>query len=46
MSLDGFITAANRRPEEPMGDGEQQLHAWATDDGEARDRACGLTKEQ
>lgn len=21
MSLDGFITAANRRPEEPMGDG-------------------------
>ena len=21
MSLDGFITAANRRPEEPMGNG-------------------------
>jgi len=21
MSLDGFMTAANRRPEEPMGDG-------------------------
>lgn len=29
MSLDGFITAANRRPEEPMGDGGEQLHGWA-----------------
>lgn len=29
MSLDGFITASNCRPEEPMGDGGQQLHAWA-----------------
>jgi dihydrofolate reductase len=29
MSLDGYATAANVRPEEPMGDGGQQLHEWA-----------------
>jgi dihydrofolate reductase len=29
MSLDGFVTAANRRPDEPMGDGGQRLHDWA-----------------
>jgi dihydrofolate reductase len=29
MSLDGFITATNRTPEEPLGDGGEQLHAWA-----------------
>jgi dihydrofolate reductase len=29
MSLDGFVTAANVRPEEPMGDGGQRLHEWA-----------------
>jgi len=29
MSLDGFITAANRRPEEPLGDGGERLHEWA-----------------
>jgi dihydrofolate reductase len=29
MSLDGFMTAANRRPEEPMGDGGQRLVEWA-----------------
>lgn len=28
MSLDGFITASNRRPEEPMGDGGHRLHEW------------------
>jgi dihydrofolate reductase len=28
MSLDGFITAANQRPEEPMGDGGERLHQW------------------
>lgn len=37
MSLDGFITAANRRPEEPMGDGGERLHEWAFEGGE-RDR--------
>ena len=28
MSLDGFVTATNVRPEEPMGDGGQRLHEW------------------
>jgi hypothetical protein len=28
MSLDGYATAANVRPEEPMGGGGQQLHEW------------------
>jgi dihydrofolate reductase len=37
MSLDGFMTAANRRPEEPMGDGGQRLHQWAFGD-DRRDR--------
>ncbi len=30
MSLDGFITAPNIRPEEPTGDGGQRLHEWAS----------------
>ena len=34
MSLDGFVTAAGVRPEEPMGDGGQQLHEWAFGDDE------------
>jgi dihydrofolate reductase len=34
MSLDGFITAANRRPEEPMGDGGLRLVEWAMGDDE------------
>jgi dihydrofolate reductase len=29
MSLDGFVTASNVRPEEPLGDGGQRLHEWA-----------------
>jgi dihydrofolate reductase len=29
MSLDGFMTAANQRPEEPLGEGGEQLHRWA-----------------
>lgn len=29
MSLDGFITGGNRTPEEPLGDGGEQLHDWA-----------------
>jgi len=29
MSLDGYVTAAGVRPEEPMGDGGQRLHEWA-----------------
>jgi dihydrofolate reductase len=38
MSLDGFITASNRRPEEPLGDGGQRLHAWAFGDEGERNR--------
>lgn len=38
MSLDGFITAANTRAGEPMGDGGQRLHTWAFG-GDERDRA-------
>lgn len=37
MSLDGFITAANQTPEEPMGDGGERLHQWAFGDDQ-RDR--------
>jgi dihydrofolate reductase len=29
MSLDGFITAASTRADEPMGDGGERLHEWA-----------------
>lgn len=38
MSLDGFITAANRRPEEPMGDGGERLHEWAFNSDDERNR--------
>jgi dihydrofolate reductase len=36
MSLDGYATAAGVRPEEPMGDGGQQLHQWALGTGDPR----------
>jgi dihydrofolate reductase len=38
MSLDGFMTAANVRPEEPMGDGGQRLHEWAMGGEDERNR--------
>ena len=34
MSLDGFITASNRRPEEPMGDGGLRLVEWVVGEDE------------
>lgn len=34
MSLDGFVTASNVRPEAPLGDGGQRLHEWAFGDDE------------
>jgi dihydrofolate reductase len=37
MSLDGFMTAANQRPEEPLGEGGERLHEWAFGD-DPRDR--------
>ena len=39
MSLDGFVTASNIRPEAPLGDGGQRLHEWAFGDDE-RNRDC------
>jgi len=38
MSLDGFVTAANRRPEEPMGNDGERLHAWAFNSEDERNR--------
>jgi dihydrofolate reductase len=38
MSLDGFMTAAGQRPDEPMGEGGQRLVEWAFGADE-RDRA-------
>jgi dihydrofolate reductase len=38
MSLDGFMTAANQTPEEPLGKGGQQLHDWAMNDADAAGR--------
>jgi dihydrofolate reductase len=38
MSLDGFITAANRSPEEPMGKGGEKLHEWVMDQEDTRNR--------
>ncbi len=29
MSLDGYVRAANPRPDEPLGEGGEVLHAWA-----------------
>jgi dihydrofolate reductase len=37
MSLDGFVAAANVRPEAPIGDGGERLHEWAFG-GDERDR--------
>jgi dihydrofolate reductase len=32
LSVDGFMTADEITPEEPLGQDGQRLHAWATDD--------------
>lgn len=37
MSVDGFVTASNPSPEEPLGDGGEKLYEWASDEHE-RDR--------
>lgn len=37
-SLDGFATAADQTPDEPMGAGGQQLHASASSDDERAKR--------
>jgi dihydrofolate reductase len=38
MSLDGFITAANVRPESGLGDGGERLHDWAFNSPDPRNR--------
>jgi dihydrofolate reductase len=38
MSLDGFITAANVRPEAGLGDGGERLHEWAINSQDPRNR--------
>jgi dihydrofolate reductase len=39
MSLDGYITAANRSADEPLGEGGERLHEWAFGEEE---RNCAL----
>jgi len=36
MSLDGFITAANARPEAGLGDGGERLHDWGFNSADPR----------
>ena len=36
MSLDGFVTAANVRPEAGLGDGGERLHEWAFNSADPR----------
>jgi dihydrofolate reductase len=38
MSLDGFVTAANVRPEAGLGDGGERLHDWAFNSADQRNR--------
>ena len=38
MSLDGFMTASNQTPEEPLGDGGERLHEWAFSAADGRSR--------
>jgi dihydrofolate reductase len=38
MSLDGYVTAANVQPDEPLGDGGEALHTWAMDPDDAAGR--------
>jgi dihydrofolate reductase len=41
MSLDGFTTGPNVRPEEPMGDGGEALHEWMAGRTDFHDRGGG-----
>jgi dihydrofolate reductase len=38
MSLDGFITAANARPEAGLGDGGERLHDWGFNSADPHNR--------
>ncbi len=39
MSLDAFATGPNQTPEQPLGEGGEQLHAWLADDREVETRS-------
>ena len=50
MSLDGFITGPNERPDNPLGDGGHRLHEWAltnadADHKEMSGRLAGVDKQ-
>ena len=38
MSLDGYVRAANPRPDEPLGVGGEALHEWAMNPDDAAER--------
>ena len=38
MSLDGYIAAANVRPEAGLGDGGERLHEWVFNSSDPRNR--------
>jgi dihydrofolate reductase len=38
MSVDGYVSAADRRPEEPLGAGGERLHEWVMDPDDATGR--------
>jgi hypothetical protein len=38
MSLDGFITGANIRPEAGLGDGGERLHEWGFNSADPHNR--------
>jgi hypothetical protein len=35
MSLDGYVRAANPRPDAPLGGGGEALHAWVMNEDDA-----------
>jgi dihydrofolate reductase len=43
-SVDGFATAADPTPDEPMGIGGQQLHAWAFGDDEGGNELVAVSQ--
>ena len=45
MSLDGYVTGTNPRPEEPMGEGGQILHQWAFDADDAGRRVLAESED-
>ncbi len=45
MSLDGFTAGPNVRPEEPMGDGGEGLHAWMAGEGPDGEIDDGVRRE-